>query len=270
MTTTYTTAEINQFYERDGIPLWRELARSPDGRDSGMLTFGYWPEGTRDLWTAQHKLLGLVRNAVNAKRESIGIDVACGHGGLLVHFAGSVGCSMLGINISFAQLKECAAGVRASGLEDRVELRLADATALPAAPESADFITCTEAACHFTEKERFLEACVNCLKPDGLLILTDITAERTDELVFSNFIRPISPDRWRELLRSAGFAVERLDSIGAQVFEPLHNFFEQRRGRVADAQTRNARMWKFVLQNYERQFRAGNLDYHLIAGRKAR
>lgn len=265
---TYGAAEINQFYDRDGIPLWRELARSPDGRDSRMMTFGYWQEGTSDLWTAQHKLLALVRNAVDAKPESAGIDVACGRGALLMHFAESLNCSMLGVNISNSQLDDCAQAVREAGLHERVELKLADAMAFRAAPESADFITCTEAACHFAEKGRFLGGCMTCLRPGGRLVLTDITAERTDELIFSDFIRPVSASRWRELLQNAGFVVERLDGVGAQVFEPLFNFFKRRWSGVADERKRTARIWKFILQNYERQSRVGNLDYHLIAAKK--
>ena len=67
--TSYTTADFHQFSERVAIPLWRGPERSAQGRDSGVLTFGDWPEETHDRRAAQHNLPAPVRGALSAERQ---------------------------------------------------------------------------------------------------------------------------------------------------------------------------------------------------------
>ncbi len=266
--TTFTAVDIDRFYERDAIPLWRELARSPDGRDSHMMNFGYWPAGTEDLWTAQHRLISRVLAPLRADPGQFGVDVACGRGGLIAHVLRSTACTMLGVDISASQLHDCVVAVSGAGVQGRARFCIADAAALPVRAGSAGFLTCVESACHFPQKERFVRSCLTSLKPGGRLLMCDITAHRPDELVFSDYVQPVSPERWQAMLTAAGLRIERCESIGEQVFGPLRRFLEASSRSLGPEQRQPARLWRFILQSYERAFRDRNMDYYVFSCQK--
>ena len=78
--------------------------------------------------------------------ESRVLDIACGKGGPAMILAGTYGCHVLGIEIRPEFAEAARARARLAKLEDRVEVRTGDASALDFAPETFDAALCLGAS----------------------------------------------------------------------------------------------------------------------------
>jgi cyclopropane-fatty-acyl-phospholipid synthase len=95
--------------------------------DSRMVySCAYFPTGTEDLETAQQLKLDHICRKLRLQPGERLLDVGCGWGGLLIHAAGQYGVRGVGITLSEQQLELARQRIRAAGLEDRLEVRLAD------------------------------------------------------------------------------------------------------------------------------------------------
>jgi cyclopropane-fatty-acyl-phospholipid synthase len=86
----------------------------------------YYPTGTEDLDTAQELKLDHVCRKLRLKPGERLLDVGCGWGGLLMHAASRYGVHGVGVTLSEQQHALATQRVRAAGLDDRVQIRLAD------------------------------------------------------------------------------------------------------------------------------------------------
>ena len=117
------------------------------------------------------------------------LEIGGGWGGLAVHAAERFGCRVTTATLSPAQAEHARALVRERGLEERVEVVLADYRDLTGRFDKLVSVEMIEAVGH-----RFLpayfRACARLLRPHGLLALQAIT---------------IRDQRYRQALRSADF-----------------------------------------------------------------
>jgi cyclopropane-fatty-acyl-phospholipid synthase len=95
--------------------------------DSRMIySCAYFRTGAEDLETAQLLKLEHICRKLSLRAGERLLDVGCGWGGLLIHAARNHGISGVGITLSQRQFELARQRVTAAGLDDRVEIRLAD------------------------------------------------------------------------------------------------------------------------------------------------
>jgi ubiquinone/menaquinone biosynthesis C-methylase UbiE len=88
---------------------------------------------------------------------------------------------VVALDLARHMLDRAAVNVRAQGLEDRIELRLADAKARPdAAPELYEAVISNSIVHHIPEPERALAAMVAAVAPGGTLFVRDLARPATE------------------------------------------------------------------------------------------
>jgi cyclopropane-fatty-acyl-phospholipid synthase len=86
----------------------------------------YWASEDESLDDAQTRKLDVVCRKLNLQPGERLLDVGCGWGSLVIHAATHYGVRAVGVTISPAQAELARARVREAGLEDAIEIRLAD------------------------------------------------------------------------------------------------------------------------------------------------
>lgn len=143
----------------------------------GWLNLGLWDDPSGDPGKAQAACIRLVEHMAAALPLGSDIlDVANGLGAQDPVIAGAVEPERLvAVNITGSQLRAGRDRLRAAGA-DPVQ---ADAVSLPFAAESFDGLISVEAAFHFASRERFFGEAFRVLRPGGVLVTSDVPAERT-------------------------------------------------------------------------------------------
>lgn len=253
---------IHKFYGLNR-ETFRILSRSGD-QDSHFLNFGYWDKA-KTLFDAQHALADHILELVTVDSNMSVLEVGCGIGGFSAYVHRKTAAPVVGIDL----LEEhVAAAQRLAQGRETLRFEQGDAGDLSFEVGSFDMIYSVESAFHYQEKDRFAKEAYRVLRPGGHLVMVDITSRSVDDVLFRRGIAFASSEQWTEILQQAGFSVEQIRQIGDRVFTPLNTFFS---GFTPDLQQRNNsfRYWGMLLQNYARNYQAGNLGYGLFVATKA-
>jgi SAM-dependent methyltransferase len=174
------------------VQLVRGIAAAADGVEAAFRNGGGVPIEDYDgnFWDGLERSTGtsfdhgLVQNwipAIDGLEERLrnGVlvaDVGCGTGRALIRLAEAFPHSRFhGYDVAEAAVEGARAAVKAAGVEDRVEIRLLDASA--GLPERYDVI-CTFDVIHDSSDPRGLLASVRgALKPDGVYVCLEIASE---------------------------------------------------------------------------------------------
>ncbi len=146
------------------------------------------------------------------KRDSRVLDVGCGVGWTTCYLARKVGCRVVGVDRAPKMIERAGERVRRGSLEDRVEVRPADARELPFADETFDAVI-SESVTGFVDPKsaavREYSRVVRLGAWVGLTEMTWLTAEPPRKMVdyvdrAIGGIRPETAEGWRGLLAEAG------------------------------------------------------------------
>lgn len=141
------------------------------------------------------------------------LEVAIGTGLNLPHYAADV--RLTGVDLSPAMLD--LARRRAKQLGRSVDLREADASALPFPPDSFDTVVCTFGLCAIPDDSRAVREMNRVLRPGGLLLLADHVAgtawpTRAVQRAFEIFTVPLQGEHFLRrplrLVEAEGLDVE--------------------------------------------------------------
>jgi cyclopropane-fatty-acyl-phospholipid synthase len=220
----------------------------------------YWKGGATTLEDAQEAKLELVCTKLGLRHGERVLDVGCGWGSFAIHAATVHGVSVLGITLAERQAELARQRVREAGVEDRVEIRVADYRELTEEP--FDAITSIGMVEHvgaerIDEYARRLHA---LLKPDGRLLNHGIAKlqdlDTPDEGPFSE--RFVFPDgvplplsRIILALERAGFATTHVEGLQADYAQTLTHWIERYESRYDEAVrlagAERARVWRLYL-----------------------
>ncbi|MFI5306111.1 MAG: SAM-dependent methyltransferase [Polyangiales bacterium] len=147
---------------------------------------------------------------------------------------------IIGVNVTKLHVELAQQRVRARGLQDRIDLRLASATELPLEAASVDKVVALESAFHFDTRERFFEEARRVLKPGGRIALADCVPYLGEKP--SGLVNRLGWRRWgvpeqniydrdvyQQKLAAHGFSQIEVESIRHHVFPGMHRYAEQRR-----------------------------------------
>jgi len=143
------------------------------------------------------------------------LDVGSGIGGPSRLLAAEYGCHVVGIDITDDYCRAATAIAHWLGLDSRLEYRHGDALAMPFGDASFDVVWTQHAAMNIPDKARLYAQIFRVLRPNGRLALYDVLQGPGGAPHFPvpwasepaiSFL--VTPDELRQLLESAGFAVE--------------------------------------------------------------
>ncbi len=142
------------------------------------------------------------------------LDIGSGIGGPACYLAQTLGCRVLGVDVSTVGHAEAVARARDAGLDHLVQFLLGDIHAVALPRVAFDFIIGLDAWCHIPERPRLLRRCATLLRPGGRLAFYDHVERRPmpDEErqrfhALWRFAGLESPQSYMEALRAAGLRI---------------------------------------------------------------
>ena len=140
----------------------------------------------------------IMAEAVALTPQTRVLDLGCGYGSTARYLAANFGCHVTGTNISEKELELARERGQEAGLDRLLSFEYGDFHSLPYADDSYDVVWSQEAFLHAADKNAVLSECRRVLKPDGVLIFTDILVRRdtpdADRARIYNRVK--SPDMW--------------------------------------------------------------------------
>lgn len=106
------------------------------------------------------------------------LDLASGRGTSALTIAHEYDVSVVGIDLSAANVALANGAAQAAGLSERVDFRIGDAEKLPVPDGSVDVVLCECALCTFPDKPAAAAEFARVLRPGGWVGITDVTVDR--------------------------------------------------------------------------------------------
>jgi cyclopropane-fatty-acyl-phospholipid synthase len=237
--------------------------------------------GARTLEEAQREKLELICRKLDLREGERVLDVGCGWGGFVLHAARTHGVRAVGITPSPAQATLARARVREAGLEDRVEIRLADYRDI--AWERFDAIASIGMVEHVGsgQIDDYAGRLATLLAPGGRLLNQGIARLRhTDPEAGAFSERYVFPDaaplhlsRVLAALEHAAFVTQHVEGFGSDYAETLRHWAERLEHRRADAERivggERLRVFRLYLRTARNGFRSGFLSVYQVLCRRS-
>jgi arsenite methyltransferase len=164
------------------------------------------------------ELTGRLAQLAGLSDKSVVLDVASGKGTSALYLAETVGCKVIGIDLSQANIEQASAEATARGLDDHASFLSGDAERLPFEAASFDALICECAFCTFPDKERAATEFARVLRPGGAVAISDLTRtpaplpELDGLLAWIACIGDAQPlEQYGAWFTDAGFTVETLE-----------------------------------------------------------
>ena len=230
----------------------------------------YFKGGAQTLQEAQQAKLDLVCTKLDLQDGERILDVGCGWGSFAIHAASNYGVDVLGVTLSEQQVTLGRERVHEAGLQDKVQLRVADYREL--AGEQFDAISSIGMVEHVGEEriDLYMSTLSELLRPGGRLLNHGIAKlmdfDTKDEGAFSE--RFVFPDgvplplsRIVQAMERTGLVVSHVEGLPEDYAETLRYWiaaYEERYGEaVRLAGEERARVWKLYLRAARAGFTTG-------------
>jgi cyclopropane-fatty-acyl-phospholipid synthase len=211
------------------------------------------------------------------------LDVGCGWGSFVIHAAANHGVRAVGITLSPAQAELARERVAGAGLEDRVEIRVADYRDLSAADEGYDAIASIGMVEHVgaNQIDLYARQLAGLLGPGGRLLNHGISRLRHGEAEAGPFSeRYVFPDaaplhisRVALALERAGIEPLHVEGLREDYAETLSHWIERLDANLEQAErlagAERVRVWRLYLRAARNGFRTGFTSIFQILGRRA-
>ena len=117
-----------------------------------------------------------LREIVNGSAQRI-LDVACGTGDSTISIAKAAGegSTVTGVDISEGMMSLVEGKAKKAGVEDCIDLKVADGEALPYEDGVFDRVTCAFGIRNFEHKEKGLSEFLRVLKPGGKAVILELS-----------------------------------------------------------------------------------------------
>lgn len=220
----------------------------------------YWRGGASTLEEAQEAKLELVCKKLGLRQGERVLDVGCGWGSFAIHAAGRHGVAVLGITLAERQAELARERVRAAGVADRVEIRVADYRELT--DEPFDAIASIGMVEHVGQEriDEYARRLHGLLRPSGRLLnhgiakLKDLDTRDegpfSERFVFPDGV-PLPLSRITLALERAGLAPTHVEGLQSDYAQTLRHWIERYESRYEEAVrlagAERARVWRLYL-----------------------
>ena len=169
------------------------------------------------------------------KADDCVLDLGCGIGGPARYLAATIGCRVVGLDLTPEFCRVAAMLTERTGLTDRVQFRHGDALAMPFADRCFDVVWSQNVAMNIADRDRLYAEIRRVLKPDGRYAFADVVAHdgRTP-----HFPVPWARDASANSLLTAAATRAKLAAAGfviAAIEDQTADGIAQQNARVADA-----------------------------------
>ncbi len=211
------------------------------------------------------------------------LDVGCGWGSFVIHAAANHGVWAVGITLSPAQAELARRRVAEAGLEDRVEIRVADYRDLGAAGEGYDAIASIGMVEHVgaNQIDLYAHQLADLLQPGGRLLNHGIARLRhgegeagpfSERYVFPD-AAPLHVSRVTLALERAGIEPLHVEGLREDYAETLSHWIERLDANLEQAERlagpERVRVWRLYLRAARNGFRTGFTSIFQILGTRA-
>jgi cyclopropane-fatty-acyl-phospholipid synthase len=211
------------------------------------------------------------------------LDVGCGWGSFVIHAAANHGVHAVGITLSPAQAELARRRVAEAGLEDRVEVRVADYRDLGTAGEGYDAIASIGMVEHVgaSQIDLYAQQLAGLLGPGGRLLNHGIARLRHGEAEAGPFSEryvfpdaaPLHVSRVALALERAGIEPLHVEGLREDYAETLSHWIERLDANRTQAEElagpERVRVWRLYLRAARNGFRTGFTSIFQILGRRA-
>ena len=241
----------------------------------------YFAGEDESLDTAQERKLDVVCGKLNLQPGERLLDVGCGWGSLVIHAATHYGVRAVGVTISPAQAELARARVREAGLEDDIEIRLADYRDTDDGPYDkiasvgmVEHVGTGQLPAYFAHLKRLL-------KPDGVLLNHGIVRPREQQRNPKSFAwRFVFPDGELQTLsrvltemERAGFEPRDTESLREHYALTLRAWYANQCANqeeaTREAGTERERIWRLHNIGAALGFERGDLSVHQVVAAAA-
>ncbi|TDW98697.1 class I SAM-dependent methyltransferase [Kribbella sp. VKM Ac-2566] len=152
------------------------------------------------------------------------LDAGTGIGGTARYLASRFGCSVTAVDLSDEYCETARWLNQLVGLDDRIDVRQGDVTALPLADSSYDVVFSQHVQMNVPDKDRLYQEATRVLKMGGRLAVWDICAGDQDELSYPlpwadvpDDTHLVTPPALRAVIESAGLAIDQWTDLTEHV-----------------------------------------------------
>jgi cyclopropane-fatty-acyl-phospholipid synthase len=238
--------------------------------------------GAQTLEAAQHAKLDLIAQKLELEAGQRVLDVGCGWGSFAIHAARDYGVSVTGITLSQSQAELARDRVRAAGLQDRVEIRIADYRELTGEP--FDAIASIGMAEHVGQSQidAYARSLFRVLKPGGVVLNHAISLMRPEEdpLADKFTMRYVFPDgeplllsRVQLAFERARFYTEHVEGFMTDYAVTLRHWHDRLDQNLDQAQRlagpERLRVWRLYLRAARHGFDVGYTAVYQLKARKS-
>jgi cyclopropane-fatty-acyl-phospholipid synthase len=237
--------------------------------------------GAETLEDAQHTKLELVARKLGLRPGMRVLDVGCGWGSFAIHAAKNYDVRVTGVTLSPPQAELARKRVAEAGVEEQVDIRVADYRQLPGT--SFDAIASIGMAEHVgeTQIDLYARSLHKLLRPGGLLLNHAIAALDPDhkplEDIFST--RYVFPDgeplplsRIQLALERAGFESEHIEQFREDYAVTLRHWSDRLDEHLDEAKAlageERTRIWRLYLRAARHGFETHHTAVYQVLTRK--
>ena len=245
----------------------------------------YFRNGAATLEEAQRAKLDLVCTKLRLQPGERVLDVGCGWGSFAIHAAREYGVRVLGVTLSEQQVRLGREHVREAGLDDLVELRVADYRELAPLPPHQEFdaISSIGMVEHVGEEriDLYMRTLSGLLRPGGRLLnhgiakLADFDARDegpfSERFVFPDGV-PLPLSRITLAMERLGLVVGHVEGFPEDYARTLSYWIDSYESRWDDAVRlagiERARVWRLYLRAARAGFDTGWASVYQVLARK--
>jgi cyclopropane-fatty-acyl-phospholipid synthase len=225
--------------------------------------------GAQTLEEAQEAKLELVCTKLGLERGERVLDVGCGWGSFAIHAASRHGVEVLGITLSEPQAALARRRVAERGLDDSVEIRVADYRELDAGPFDAIASIGMVEHVGVSQIDVYADRLARLLRPGGRLLnhgiarlrLGDPEAGQFSERYVFPDAAPLHLSRVQLALERAGLETDHVEGFAQDYATTLRHWAERLDARLDDAirlaGPERVRVWRLYLRAARHGFESG-------------